>query len=290
MPRKKDRWPELCKLVESDDGLPVREQAGTWTERKLIFWNRYIDITTTAMVGHHHWPEGLVYVDLFAGPGVCVLGQSKRRIPGSCLIAAHAPKPFRRIIACELDPESADACETRLKSSGTRSDYRVLTGNCNRLIGDVVAAIPKGALTVAFIDPPGLDANFETIRGLSTAGRVDLLILFADAVDAIRNEQRYRAQTESRLDLVLGPRSNWRSRLDELINPDGTKKRRALAELYKEQLSNLGYIRFGEETMATGRGPLYRLVYASKHERGLDFWHKVTRKDPGGQRRLDLDD
>jgi three-Cys-motif partner protein len=153
----------------------------------------------------------------------------------------------------------------------------------------VVAAIPKGALTLAFIDPPGLDANFDTIRVLSTAGRVDLLILFADAVDAIRNEKRYRAQTESRLDLVLGAGSNWRNRLDELVNADGTKKRRALAELYKEQLSNLGYIRFGEETMARGRGPLYRLVYASKHDRGLDFWLKVTRKDAGGQRRLDLD-
>jgi hypothetical protein len=51
MQKKKDRWPELCELVEQDDGLPTRD-AGPWTEDKLFFWNRYIDITTTSMVGH----------------------------------------------------------------------------------------------------------------------------------------------------------------------------------------------------------------------------------------------
>jgi len=64
---KKDRWRELCKSVDEDDGLPKRE-VGHWTEEKLFFWNRYIDITTRAMVGHPKWPIGLFYVDLFAGP------------------------------------------------------------------------------------------------------------------------------------------------------------------------------------------------------------------------------
>ena len=94
----KDRWPELCRLVEQDDDLPVRDNVGAWTENKLCFWNRYVDITTRAMVGHPKWPEGLVYVDLFGGPGVCVLSGSRRRIPGSPLIAAHSPKPFQKIL------------------------------------------------------------------------------------------------------------------------------------------------------------------------------------------------
>ena len=196
------------------------------------------------------------------------------------------PKPFRRIIACELDAAYAEACEQRLKLSGSESQPIVLVGDSNQRIQDVVAKIPPGALTLAFIDPAGLDAHFETIRILTTGGRVDLLILFADAVDAIRNEKLYRKQAESRLDLVLGPGSNWRAKLDEVLNPDGTRKRKVLAELYKEQLGKLGYIRFGEKTMASGKGPLYRLVFASKHERGLEFWEKVVKKDPDGQ--LDL--
>ena len=67
----KNRWPELCNSVSKDDGFPTRE-VGHWSERKLWFWNRYIEITTSSMVGHPKWPAGLVYVDLFAGPGKLV--------------------------------------------------------------------------------------------------------------------------------------------------------------------------------------------------------------------------
>src|SRR6516165_525275 len=108
--RKRDRWPELCTLVSADDGLPVNE-FGVWTEKKLHFWNRYIEITTSAMVGHPSWPAGLTYVDLFAGAGICRLEGSGRRIPGSPLIAACAPKAFRSILLCKRNEILASACE-----------------------------------------------------------------------------------------------------------------------------------------------------------------------------------
>ncbi len=74
--KKPSRWSELCKSVESDDGHYARE-SGFWAEEKLFRWNRYIEITTTAMVGHRAWPNGVAYVDLFAGPGVCVNRESR---------------------------------------------------------------------------------------------------------------------------------------------------------------------------------------------------------------------
>jgi hypothetical protein len=59
------------------------------------------------------------------------------------------------------------------------------------------------------------------------------------------------------------------------------------AEIYKSQLrSHLGYKFFGERVIRCERGALYRLIYATKHDRGLDFWHKATKKYPSGQRRL----
>jgi len=84
---------------------------------------------------------------------------------------------------------------------------------------------------------------------------------------------------------VLGPESNWRERLDDLVNPDGTRKRKALAELYRKQLAKLGYDWSDDIAIRSGKGPLYRLVYASKDKTGLEFWHKINKKDPGGQRR-----
>jgi len=37
---------------------------------------------------------------------------------------------------------------------------------------------------------------------------------------------------------------------------------------------------------AKKNAPLYRLLFASKHPLGSEFWHNVTRRDIHGQRRL----
>ena len=146
------------------------------------------------MVGHPKWQAGLVYVDLFAGPGVCEIETSARRIPGSPLIAAYASKPFEKIIVCELDPVLAAACADRLSKVGLPGRAKVIPGDCNENVAQVAGEIPRGALTLAFIDPTGLHARFEMVANLSAKGRVDLLVLFADAygkvVDWLRSRIR----------------------------------------------------------------------------------------------------
>lgn len=282
----RDRWRELCESVEADDALPTRT-VNYWTEDKLYFWNGYIHITTTAMVGKRAWSAGLVYVDLFGGPGVCTLKESKRRIPGSPLIAANAPKPFSKILISERESVLAEACRTRLAATPARDRCEVFVGDCNEMIGEIAAKIPDRALTLAFVDPTGLHAWFDTIAALSQRGRVDLLLLFADAYDIQRNLMRYWDDPNSNLDRVLGPALDWRAEWERLENPSSTNVRKMFAELYKGQLRRqLGYQVFGEQAMTSARGALYRLIYASKHDRGLDFWQKATKKYASGQRRL----
>lgn len=280
--------PELRRLVEEDDDLPTWEEANYWTEDKLHFWRRYIDITTKAMVGNRAFPAGLVYVDLFGGTGICTLKGTKRRIAGSVLIAAHASKPFTKIIACEKDPKFAQACQARLERTPARGQYQVLVGDCNQLIGKVASMIPDRALTLAFVDPKGLDVEFRTLAALSTNKRVDFVTLFADAYDIVRNVDLYERQdTESKLDQVLGSDSNWRQKWERLPNRTSTNVRRLFAEIYKDQLRrHLGYTHFGQRTIPGPRGPLYSLIYASKHKLGLKFWNEALKKDVSGQREL----
>jgi three-Cys-motif partner protein len=287
--KKKDRWPELCELVAQDDGLVVRD-SGPWAEKKLHFWNAYIDITTSSMVGHVGWPEGVVYVDLFAGPGVCLISGANRRVPGSPLIAAHAPKAFRKILLCELDPVNAIACQDRLNRSPAAATSKVFCGDCNDEVSKIAAEIPRGALTLAFIDPTGLHIKMTTITKLASAGRVDLLILFPDAVDVLRNIDLYRLQPNSNLDQFLGSDSNWRAELDSLGDSEPSRVRQLFATLYTQQLKkHAKYEVFGQEIIKGPQGPLYRLIFASKHPRGAEFWEKVTKKELGGQRRFHFD-
>jgi three-Cys-motif partner protein len=281
-----DRWLELCKIYETDDGLPVRD-AGRWTADKLYFWNRYTDITTRAMVGHSRWPAGLAYVDLFAGPGICTLRETKQRIPGSTLIAANAPKQFEAVLAAELEPELADALSRRLKTTPASAVAKVFAGSCNDSIDQIVKHVPARALTLGFIDPEAMNVDFDTVRKLSECGQVDLLILFADQMDLVRNVDRYEAEQPSVLDRMMGPHSKWRDLWKQLANRSRVNICRLFADDYKLQLrEQLGYRAFGEKVMNNTNGPIYRLIFASKSEKGLEFWDKVTQKDRGGQ--LDL--
>jgi three-Cys-motif partner protein len=285
--KKPSRWNDLCKLVEVDDGLSVRD-SGSWAERKLYFWNRYIEITTMAMVDHPAWPNGVAYVDLFAGPGICQDRKTGDRFPGSPLIAANAPKSFERILLCDINEDICDACDSRLAKSPAAGCYQLFRGDCNVQIDDIVAAIPDGALTLGFLDPTGLQLHFTTVQKLSKHGPVDLLILFPDAVDILRNADHYYFdQAESKLDRVLGIGSDWRKRKAEVEQVDAARLRRLYAEIYKDQLRNLAsYEYFDDEVIQGPSGPLYRLVYATKHERGLDFWRKSIKKELGGQQRM----
>ena len=234
------------------------------------------------MVGHPKWEAGVVYVDLFSGPGVCTIRGTGERVPGSPLIAAHARKPFTRILLAEQDEELAAACCMRMKSAVDVSRYRMFEGDCNARVADIARAIPDGALTLVFADPAGLDLDFETVRTLSRLGNVDLLILLADAMDAVRNLRTYM-EPGSKMDRFLGPDSLWRERLSGLT---GAVLRARLRGLYEEQLQRLGYGHFAQKTISGERGPLYKLVFASKHKLGLRFWEEAARKYRSGEQDL----
>jgi three-Cys-motif partner protein len=287
-----DSWRELCQKYSEPDDLPTWEEAGRWTRDKLYFWKRYIDITTNAMCGdrgRRAFPNGLVYLDLFGGAGICTLkDHPKTRFPGSAIIAAHAPRPFKKIIVCEKNEVLADACRTRLAKTDVADRCEVLLGDCNELVDQVVTMIPKRALTIAFIDPKALDAKFCTVEKLSKSVRTDLVVLLADAYDITRNlEHVYRSDPNSKLDQVLGPDSNWRDELNKLENPSDVTRRKLFAEIYRRQLrQRLGFKFFHEKVMKRQGLPLYRLVYASNNKLGLKFWNEALKEDSEGQRNL----
>ena len=261
-----DRWQQLVMNVSEDDGLPWRD-CGKWTEDKLWFWHRYLSITTSAMVGNPKWKGGLVNVDLFAGPGICRVRETGKRIPGSPLIAAHAPKRFEKIILVERNDANSIACDERMRKSPAADRYKMFTGDCNSLITSVTREIPRGALTLAFIDPEGLHVHFETLKELASGRRVDFLLLFADAIDVVRNVDQYEQESDSNLDLMLGSDSGWRDDWAQLQNRSGDNVRSLFPKIYQRQIQrHLKYTGFREKVIKGPRGPLYTLIYASMHE------------------------
>jgi len=200
------------------------------------------------------------------------------------LIAANAPKPFNAVLAAEREPDLADALAERLRRTPAGPVAKVFAGDCNNSIDRIIEHIPKRALTLGFIDPESMSVDFATVRKLSECGQVDLLILFADRMDLVRNVDRYVAEQPSTLDRMMGQHSRWRELWAQQINRSADNICQLFVKEYKSQLGNqLGYRVFGEKTMNNANGPIYRLIFASKNAKGLEFWDKVTQRDRGGQ-------
>ena len=260
--------------VSNVDGLVIRP-SGPWIERKYFYLTRYADIFTRGM-GKKWSHTGLTYIDLFAGPGQCFIEATGQERDGSALISLNYE--FSKYIFIESDPTNIAALRQRCRKSPKFSKIEFIEGDCNAVIGKVR---PTG-LTLAFIDPAGLDITFDTLSTLTQGRQVDLLLNVQFGMDLRRNFSRYLKEGgASKLARFLG--GDW----------DGQKmdEARDALELFKRRLNEkLGYktVEFKDVGVRNyGRNALmYFLVFASKHPRGLDFWKKITTKDEVGQLEL----
>lgn len=103
----------------------------------------------------------------------------------------------------------------------------------------------------------------------------------------------YDASSSNDIDDFFGSQ-NWREIYKSYRKHEESFLHRHLMNHYKEKLTSLGYKEAlrddevgHEPLMSTEKNaPLYRLLFASKHELGVEFWKKITSREPKGQRRL----
>ncbi len=268
-------------LVTASDGFPAR-RIQAWTHEKLYYIDRYLDIFSTAMKGK--WD--LVYADMLAGPGVCVDEETGEEVPGSPLLAVNRA-PFCRLFLNDLDSRCAEALRARTASQPAG---RVVVSNkdCNEAV-EVGRhfLFPTGSeahtLGVALIDPTAYQFTFESLRRLTDGLRLDLIIVFmTDFARRFIGTEAF----ERPLDGFFGtPR--WRDLVTRPIRR-GRTTYRDLLDLYERQLRAIGYRHVNDDGRIRGKvgGTLYHIVFASKHERGKEFFEKISRKLYSGQRRL----
>lgn len=281
-------------LQPRDDGLFMRE-TGAWAAEKLDYLARYIDVFETAM--RKKWPTRY-YIDLLAGPGKNVVRDSGDVLLGSPLLALTTTYPFTGYFFADLTHENTTALQHRCAASPHAQRVDVRTGDCNDLVNDIVAHIKHDdwrSLNLAFLDPEGMELRWETVATLATVRRMDLIINYPEGGLNRYMHQAFETPGQTNVDGFFGDRAwrkiyrEWQSR----VSPLGIHRR--LIDFYKGRLEQLGYAeirqvdQFGDEPLIRNvkkRAPLYRLLFASKHPLGHNFWHKVTRRNVHGQARL----
>jgi len=259
-------------ITSKVDGLVVRP-SGVWIKQKYYYLKRYLDIFSKGM--KNKWAGNLTYIDLFAGPGRCLIESTNQEENGSALIALQYD--FKKYVFTEESTELIRALEKRCKDSPKITKIKFLEGNCNTIVDKITPEVDPAGLNLIFIDPTGIDIHYKTIEKIAKGKRADLLINVQLGMDITRNFLSYKKKGDtSKLGLFLGNNVDW----NELESP------RDAVKLHKKRIGELSYKTVEFQDIAiknTRNAPMYFLLFASKNPRGLDFWKEITKKDHSGQ-------
>jgi three-Cys-motif partner protein len=262
-----------------DDGLLI-DDVGEWATHKHHYLRRFVHAFLVAMK-KKKW-SGLHYIDLFAGPGILRLEDSRKLEWGSPLIAAQTVG-FSALHLCEKRPKAFQSLQSRIEKLHQRPEVFWHQGDANQVVAQVAENVPPRSLSLAFLDPYGLHLEFESLRVLAKH-RVDLIIFFPDHLDALRNcHYVYHEQPDSNLDRYLGKGASWRTALDNAPQRNWAE---VLRKLYEENIRGLGYSHFEHKRINGKVGPLYQLIYCSHHPAGTKIWRGIASTEPDGQRTL----
>jgi three-Cys-motif partner protein len=290
--RKENEGEGVCHRVHSvHDGLPVR-CVGDWSYEKIYRLVQYFGIFVNGM--KRKWEGKLNYIEICSGPGRCVFRESGEEVDGTALaIAQHPSFPIlNNAIFIDHSSPVVDALSKRLASVTAQTSCRV-----RAMLGDftdqsglrkVLEALPSHHLNLAFIDPTECNVPFETIHLIADSLRsVDLIINVAVGTDANRNLARAIlepsfANARRKYATFLGSEAFFQN--SNNIGYAEAGNHRALRDAFlAEYVAALGRIGFSHTNSKTVKN-YYHLLFASRSERGLDFWQKANLNEPSGQR------
>jgi len=265
-------------IVIGSDGI-LAIKVGPWAKDKLYYIKAYCEIFNMSMKGK--WAIR-TYVDLFAGPGLCLVQTTKKEIKGSPLLALSCEVPFTHYYFNDIRPDIIESLKTRTDSCSF-ANLEYFSKDCNLVIDDLLKKLPTGSLDFCFIDPFKWEINFSSIRKLTQKRRMDLAITFH--IGSIK-----RAANNPPQELIyFFPESDWQHEYQE-ARASNRPVGRIMLDAYESGLRSLGYKEINHYVLEknTKNVPLYYLIFASKHQRGVDFWNKVTIRSGSGQLRMSL--
>lgn len=165
---------------------------GNWTDIKLDLLARYLHSYTTAL---QRTPFQIEYIDAFAGTGYRALSREDRPdqvlfpdltetepqelLDGSARIALKTIPRFHKYIFVEKSKFRCDQLQ-HLKAEFPELAHNITIKNteANTYIRDLCAEDWRRRRAVMFLDPYGMQADWDTIEAIASTKAIDLWILF----------------------------------------------------------------------------------------------------------------
>ncbi len=263
----------------ASDGLPAIGQ-GPWSRDKLHFVSRFAEMFSTGMKNRWHTR---LYVDLFAGPGLCLDKTTGEEFEGSPMLALGCKTPFTHLYLNDQNHDFVNALKQRQEAKFPDSQVSYYGLDCNEAASAIYRSLPSGALVLCFIDPWTYEVTFDSLAALCQHRSIDLIVTFHST--AIKRNAHHEIAA---VDKFLGDET-WR---EEYFAAEGDPSRphtHILIETFTASLrKRLGFTHFGEPEVIrnTNSAPMFYLLFASRHPRGLDFWSKSSNRTSHGQRKM----
>lgn len=166
------------------------EFGGQHTELKLQVVGKYLKQFSVAL--KPYFPK-LWYIDAFAGTGSRTVRHEARvgdmldaAVPerieqrrGSAKIAIDVTPPFDRLVFMESKPSHCAALH-KLAQQHSDRDIRVVEGDANAAIqAAICVARWERTRAVMFLDPYGMDVEWETLKSVADTKAIDVWYLFS---------------------------------------------------------------------------------------------------------------
>lgn len=205
---------------------------GAWTELKLDAVHYYLGFFTRVLKTK---PFDLWYIDAFAGSGTRVIereigglleeslvSESTEEIAGSVLRALDVEPPFSRHIFIEGNASRFRELDA-IRSSRPEQRIECRHGDANNELKSIFRSSPwveqvegRGRLrAVTFLDPYGMNVEWDTLKLLASTRAVDVWYLFpmlAVTRQLARDISRVDEHKSAKLDSIFGTNS-WREQL-----------------------------------------------------------------------------
>lgn len=280
---------DICKETQSVlDGLPVR-CVREWAYQKIHYLVNYFNIFCTGM--KDKWEGNIYYIEICSGPGRCIDRSCGSEFNGSslCIVQNPAFQYLRKAFYFDYNPLIVDVLNKRFNSKNITTAHAYI-GNyyypkqiCDHIINETDG---KG-LFLIFIDPTDCSVPFELIEVLKQRlNNIDFIVNFPVGTDFNRNISNAINSSDTHKNVIekytrfLGSDNFFHD--SRLLKSDNLERRNIFREYYLESFRKIGYKHFDSKKVKN----LYDLVFASSHEKGIEFWEKANRTEFDGQRRL----
>jgi three-Cys-motif partner protein len=196
---------------------------GDWTSTKLDVLEKYLSSYTKVLKNQ---PFRIAYIDAFAGTGYRTLRYDEDAhstellfpdlatpgpqdlLDGSARLALKIEPRFDRYIFIERSPERCRQLENlRQEFPDLSASIRIEQGEANQEIRKLCEKNWRSRRAVLFLDPYGMQVEWETIAAIAATEAIDLWVLFPLGIGVNRlltRTGKIPPEWRARLDALLG--------------------------------------------------------------------------------------